>query len=217
MKKYLPISILSFFLFSCHVQKSTETIAFNAHSDSKIEKIQDSLSFELCKIYGLDQGIRDKFLWRNNIDFGNVNTAIDTLNFNRVIDFVKRNGFPTKQLLGEDNIKIECVSNAVTAVLLHNPHRLVLEKKHFDLFLNEVKAKRLTPEYFSTILDKYYWTKSNNKDTRRVFYGSQFGKPCIQTKIETNLAREEIGLKPLEDSEFVDCSGETLDMPANKK
>lgn len=207
MIKKITLVILINLIFSCKSIKNNDT-----HSKQS-NKTQDSLSFELCQIYGLDQGIRDKFLWKKDVDLGNVQSVIDTLNFDRVIDFVKKNGFPTKQLLGEDNIKIECVSSAVTAVLLHNPHRLVNEKIYFDLFVNEIRLNRMKPEYFATILDKYYWAKSNNKNDRRVFYGSQFGKPCIQTKIETNLARVEIGLKPLEDSEFVNCEGEILNMP----
>jgi hypothetical protein len=66
-------------------------------------------------------------------------------------------------------------------------------------------------------MDKYYWTISKNKNTPRVFYGSQFGKPCIQTKETTNKARVEIGLKPLNDDEFVDCEGEELDMPKERR
>lgn len=111
----------------------------------------------------------------------------------------------------------ECVGAAFTAVLLHNPHRLVNEQKYFDLFLNEVRKGNLEPDFYAAILDKYYWAKSTNKETRRVFYGPQFGKPCIQTKEATNKARVEIGLRPLEDSGFVDCDGEKLDMPKERR
>jgi hypothetical protein len=72
-------------------------------------------------------------------------------------------------------------------------------------------------DFYATILDQYYWTKSRNKVNRRVFYGSHFGKPCIQTKTATNEARVEIGLNPLEDSGFVDCGEEQLDMPKERK
>jgi hypothetical protein len=147
----------------------------------------------------------------------NLVTVVDTFNFNRIISFIERNGFPTKHLLGEKNLKNECVEGAVVAVLLHNPHRLVNEQKYFELFLYEIKKGNLTGEYLVAILDKYYWTRSNNKETRRVFYGSQFGKPCIQTKEATNKARIEIGLEALEDAGFVDCGDEVLDMPKERK
>ena len=87
---------------------------------------------------------------------------------------------------------------------------------YFDLFLNEVKKGNLKPESLALIIDKHYWTKSKNKETRRVFYGSQFGKPCIQTKEATNKARAEIGLEVLNNNEFVDCVGEELNMPKER-
>lgn len=179
----------------------------------KQTQIKDSLAFELCQIYGLDQGIRDFSL---KFDKGEAMLAIDSLNFNKVVAFVTDNGFPTQKLLGIENFDKECVALAFPAVLLHNPSRLVKEKKYFDLFLNEVKKSNLDASYFATILDKYYWAYSKNKETRRVFYGSQFGKPCIQTKDATNKARIEIGLKALDDDGFVDCGDEELDMPKER-
>lgn len=179
----------------------------------KQNQIKDSLAFELCQIYGSDQGIRDFSL---KFDKGEAMLALDTLNFNKVVAFVTANGFPTHKLLGIENFDKECVALAVPAVLLHNPNRLVKEKKYFDLFLNEVKKNNLDASYFATILDKYYWVYSKNKETRRVFYGSQFGKPCIQTKDATNKARIEIGLRPLEDDGFLDCGDEELDMPKER-
>lgn len=180
-----------------------------AQDDSKLK---DSLAFELCQIYGFDQGIRDFSLDFNRRE---IMPKIDTLNFNRVVSFVEQNGFPTRKLLG-NRMDIECVGGAVIAVLLHNPHRLVNEQRYFDLFLNEVKNGNLPADFFATILDKYYWAHSKNKETRRVFYGSQFGKPCIQTKEATNLARLEIGLDALKDEDFVDCENEELNMPKQR-
>jgi len=180
-----------------------------AQNDSKLK---DSLAFELCQIYGFDQGIRDFSLDFNRRE---IMPKIDTLNFNRVVSFVEQNGFPTRKLLG-NRMDIECVGGAVIAVLLHNPHRLVNEQRYFDLFLNEVKNGNLPADFFATILDKYYWAHSKNKETRRVFYGSQFGKPCIQTKEATNLARLEIGLDALKDEDFVDCENEELNMPKQR-
>ena len=180
-----------------------------AQDDSKLK---DSLAFELCQIYGFDQGIRDFSLDFNRRE---IMPKIDTLNFNRVVSFVEQNGFPTRKLLG-NRMDIECVGGAVIAVLLHNPHRLVNEQRYFDLFLNEVKNGNLPADFFATILDKYYWAHSKNKETRRVFYSSQFGKPCIQTKEATNLARLEIGLDALKDEDFVDCENEELNMPKQR-
>jgi uncharacterized low-complexity protein len=89
------------------------------------------LAFELCEIYGLDQGIRDPGL---NFKAGDVWPQIDILNFNRIVLFLENNGYPNEELLGKENMQHECVSAAFTAVLLHNPHRLVSEQRYFDLF-----------------------------------------------------------------------------------
>lgn len=204
MKKYL---FLITFL-------STVNLIAQTSKNIRNTFVQDSLAFELCKIYGSDQGIRDFSL---NFNRTEIMPKMDTLSFNKIVSFLIINGYPNKALLGERNMKHECVEAAFVAVLLHNPHRLVNEQKYFDLFLNEVKKGNLDPGFYATILDKYYWAKSKNKEDRRVFYGSQFGKPCIQTKEATNKAREEIGLKPLEASGFVDCGNEQLDMPKERK
>lgn len=185
-----------------------------AEIDLRLERKQDSLAFELCQIYGLDQGIRDSRITFNKAE---IMSSIDTLSFIRIVNFVVMNGFPTEELVGKRNYSQECVVLSFPAVLLHNPKRLVNEQKYFDLFLNEVKKGNLQAEYYAMILDKYYWGNSKNKTTRRVFYGSQFGKPCIQTKEATNKARIEIGLEALEDDGFVDCGDEVLDMPKERR
>lgn len=208
MKKHLcfiPSILFISVLLSCSNSKIT-----NNNNSKRIQFKQDSLAFEVCQMYGLDQGIRLSEGFKDKSKFIQ---NIDTLNFKKVVAFVKANGFPNKALLGEKNFNYECVQGSFGAILLHNPHRLVNEQIYFDLFLNEVKKGNLKPDFFAAILDKYYWTISKNKKTRRVFYGSGFGKPCIQTKEATNQARKEIGLKALKDDEFVDCAGEELIMP----
>lgn len=208
------ISVFSLLLLSCKTHKIVDSKSENSVPfDEHILKKQDSLAFELCQIYGFDQGIRNKKISK----YIEKQQSIDTFNFNRIVDFVKTHGFPTKELVGNKNFEVECVEGAFLAVLLHNPHRLVNEKIYFNLFNDEVKKGNLKSERFANILDKYYWTKSKNKKDRRVFYGSQFGKPCIQTKDETNKARLEIGLKELKNSEFVDCLGEELHLIRERK
>ncbi|MFD2907344.1 hypothetical protein ACFSX9_01210 [Flavobacterium ardleyense] len=210
MKLFVSIILLG--LLGCK-SKSELTYTTINHNFEKND-IQDSLAFELCQIYGFDQGIRDFNLKFNKRE---VMPAIDSLNFAKVANFVKSYGFPTEELVGEKNLDRECVLMAVPAVLLHNPHRLVNEEQYFNLFFNEVKKNNIEPSFFASILDKYYWVNSKNKKTRRVFYGSEFGKPCLQTKEATNKARIEIGLKPLQDNGFVDCEGEDLNMPKERR
>lgn len=205
--KLLIIIIIS----SCTVKKRS----FNgSQADLILKKKQDSLAFELCQIYGLDQGIRLSEGFPNK---AKLSQNIDTFNFKKVVAFIKKNGYPTEKMLGKSNLSHECVEGALTAVLLHNPHRIVNENEYFEFFLAEVKKGNIKPSFFADILDKYYWTKSKNKENRRVFYGSQFGKPCIQTKEATNKARVEIGLAILKDNEFVDCGAEILDMPKERR
>ncbi|MEZ0006862.1 hypothetical protein ABH942_002240 [Flavobacterium sp. 28YEA47A] len=208
-KILLSFVIVSSLIFSCSRKHTTKTNIPISENTFK----QDSLAFELCKMYGFDQGIRDNKLSFNKKE---LMPKIDSTNFANMVDFIIKNGYPTEALLGERNMKHECVEAAVVAILLHNPHRLVNEKVYFDLFLKEVNKGNIDNAFFASVLDKYYWLNSTNKKQRRVFYGSQFGKPCIQTKEATNKARIEIGLKPLNEDEFIDCGQEELNMPKKR-
>lgn len=164
------------------------------------ERFSDSLAFELCEIFGLDQGIRNSGGYENKM---RAIQNTDTLNFNRLIDFIKKHGIPNEKLLGKENYSHECVKAAFGAVMLHNPHRIVNEKENFDFFISLIEKDQLKPETLALILDKYYWSKSRGKS---VLYGSQFGKPCVETKAKTNKARKVIGLEALPDSLFVKCN-----------
>lgn len=132
----LFIFLVLFSVYGC--SSSSQLKKSEQEHTVKQNQIKDSLAFELCQIYGSDQGIRDFSL---KFDKGEAMLALDTLNFNKVVAFVTANGFPTHKLLGIENFDKECVALAVPAVLLHNPNRLVKEKKYFDLFFNEVKKK----------------------------------------------------------------------------
>lgn len=210
IKIYLaPLTLLAVAISSCSYRHVDSQLHTYTNINDVISR-QDSLAFELCKIYGFDQGIRDTELKFNKRE---LMPKIDSLTFDKIVAFVRSNGYPTEVLLGERNMGHECVEAAVPAVLLHNPHRLVKDKSNFELFLNEVKRGNLDKDFFASVLDKYYWINSPNKKQRRVFYGSQFGKPCIQTKEATNKARVEIGLEALADDGFIDCRDEILNMP----
>lgn len=204
MKKLplLAASMLIFLVYSCITIKA-ENITTDGKSIKTVNtKLQDSLAFELCKLYGSDQGLRDPYIYGGKVGWAYVQ-KIDSINFKKLVAFVKDNGFPTKKLLGEKNYSHECVEAAAIAILLHTPHILVKDKEYFNVFLNEVKKGNLKAEMYATILDKYYWVKKGNN--HRVLYGSQFGMPCKAMREESNKARAEIGLAPLADSLFVDC------------
>ena len=86
---------------------------------------RDSLAIQLIQLYGSDQVAR-----RNNRLFA----ALDSINFDCLVQFIEKNGYPTSKLMGEKYMKLDEVGAAAGAILLHNPHKLVNEKKYFDFF-----------------------------------------------------------------------------------
>lgn len=193
--------ILSTLLFSLLLLACNEKGQINPSDQSENLTIvtQDSLAFKLCEMFGLDQGIRD-----TDLDYNKrvVMPKIDTISFNKLVNIIKIHGYPTKHLLGEKNWAHQCVGASATAIMLHNPHRLVNEVEYFNLFLEEVNNGNMDRAFLATVLDKYYWSRSRGQ---KVMYGSPFGVPCIETKEETNQLRKEIGLDPLNDNEFKVC------------
>ncbi len=168
--------------------------------------LQDSLAFELCKIYGSDQGIRDmKLITRKETGAVAFSPFLDSVNFYKILDFVKENGIPRKELLGEENFYHECVELSYVAVLLHTPHMLINNKEYLDVFLNEVDKGNMKRTFLADILDKHYWVRRDEFGNKKLLYGSQFGKPCRKYRHESDSARAVIGLLPLPDSSFIDC------------
>ncbi len=200
MRIFVFIFCLLFVIFSCGGLKKSE-VANNREFCNNLAHFQDSLAFKLCQMYGLDQGVRLSTGAEGKWSFI---LPVDSLNFNQAIDFIKIHGYPTEELVGKTNFSHECVQLSFTAIMLHNPSRIVNDKNNFQLLLAEVNKGNLDRKMFANMLDKYYWLKRGNN--HRVLYGSDFGKPCLETKNETNAARAEIGLEPLEDSEFTNCN-----------
>lgn len=195
MKKLLFLSIL-LLSFAC-----TENKKPSISEESTVnQQLIDSIAYELCTMYGLDQGIRNEgtFILSKREDI----LKIDSINFAKLVRIVKEFGYPNKAFFGKEHIPHECVELSSMAIMLHNPHKIIHDQALFDLFLDEVNKGNLSREFFATILDKYYWSKSRGE---RVMYGSSFGVPCIDTKDETNRLRMEIGLEPLKEEEFKDC------------
>lgn len=189
-----------FILFSFIVVGAVGQTKQVSDTTSKKE-FQDSLAFELCQIYGLDQGIRQ---W--NIGCGAEGMLkIDSVNYNKILDFIEKYGFPSYSLLGE-NFKYECVQMAAIAVLLHNPHKISKDKKVLELLVREYKKGNMTEGTLYFIIDKYYYFKTY-KTTKKVYYGPSWKtKPCIQDRAISDSLRLDIGLPPLKDEDFRDCS-----------
>ncbi len=198
MKYLKTLTLLSVVLFLLQTCKSTDIKG----SADVIRKRQDSLAFELCKIYGLDQGIRKSPGMPNKWNFM---LPIDSINFFKILDFTKTHGFPNKKILGQENYSHECVQASAIAILLHTPHILVNNKEYLDVFIEETNKETLKKETLALILDKYYAIRRDEFGNRRQLYGSQFGKPCKKFRRESDSVRAVIGLAPLPDSLFVQC------------
>ncbi|MFO7702172.1 MAG: hypothetical protein R6V37_04160 [Psychroflexus maritimus] len=199
MKKIILITASFAFLICCNSNQIKKETTIENVGKASLNRYQESLALELCTMFGLDQGIRFDSLEYNRRE---VMPKIDSLNFKRLVNFIKQNGFPNENSIGNRFTGHECVEAAAITIMLHNPHRLVNEKEYFDLFYEEVEKGNLPRSYFVDVLDKYYFMKSG---WQHAMYGSQFGQPCITTKKQTNRLRKEVGLEPLKDEEFKSC------------
>lgn len=198
MKRASVLILLSFLLIGCDFKLIKDEGKVLSDDMMLIEQ-QDSLAFELCEIYGLDQGIRQRGILEHiiNTDAGK---AIEQYNFEKIIDFIVKYGYPTERIVGKRNYEMECVNSAAWAVLLHNPKKV--RENHLDLLLDEVNKGNMTYENIANILDKEIWANSRGED---VLYGSDFGMPCSFQKEETQAARKKAGLPPLDEALFENC------------
>lgn len=182
-------ALLLISFYSCKVQKVIQDKLDNNHK-------KDSIAFKLCELYGSDQISRKKNFFYDKLD---------SLNFNLLNEFIKKNGFPTKKNVGKKNMKFECVNSVAFSILLHSPHRLINEKKTLNIYLNEVKKGNLKMKSLLTVLDKYYWVRKDKEGKSMLVYGSQFGTPCLKYRKKSDSLRAELGLKPLKISQFKIC------------
>lgn len=191
MKKRIFVYFTIILFSSCN-----NHIISNDNSSIADSGLVDSLSFELCMIYGSDQNIRSV---NNSKEALKVMQSLDSLNFIKIIDYIKKNGFPNKQQLGA-NFEYECVQLSAFSVLLHNPARCV-ENDIYKLLREEVKKGNVNPKNIAMILDKYYVYHKGYS-----LYHTSFGKACISNKKIVNAARIDIGLMKLPDSLFIKCN-----------
>ena len=125
----------------------------------------DSIAITLAEIRALDQGIRDNSnLYRTNSRAFKLHT--DSLCFSKAIWLIEHYGYIND--LGKYNDSFGYLFEALPAVLLHNPQRLI-EPQTYDLLKREVEAGRLPAEFVATLLDKYYVMKE-----KRTLYFSGF-------------------------------------------
>ena len=167
--------------------------------DSEITRL-DSIAITLAEIRALDQGIRDNphLYFSNSRAF---RLHMDSLCFSKAIWLIERCGYISN--LGKYNNSFGYLLEALPAVLLHNPQRLI-EPHTYDLLKREVEAGRLSAEFAATLLDKYYVMKE-----KRTLYFSGFRKwlqppyPQKRDQALSDSLRQDLGLPVLPDSVFV--------------
>ena len=180
---FIKVLLLFVVLYGCSAQSKRNS--------------KNNLAFELCEIYGIDQGIRQEGIVIDKKS----NIKIDSLNFQRVINFINKNGYPNKDNIGT-YINEKCVQATATIVLLHNPQHIVNNKENRDILIKEVKKGNMKEETLLLIMDKYYWHISKGK---KVYMGSKFGKPCIKDRVKSDSLRKAISLPALKTEDFKNC------------
>lgn len=190
MKHFLTSLLLLFLFVNVHAQEETQISQ------------QDNLAFELCHLNAIDQMIRTPEYF--NILKEHM-VKVDSLNFDKFITFVRKNGFPNEKLVGERNWIQGCVRSPGFLYLVHNPKKVA--KEYYNLFKGEVEKGNLSPIMFSYALDRYYVSTEGRSyfDTPYKAWTSANGV-CLQDKAKSDSLRISIGLEPLPESTFIDCS-----------
>jgi hypothetical protein len=187
MKHFIILSLFSLLFVNICAQEIKDT---------------NTLAFDLCELSAIDQTIRTpEYFDVLKKEFAKV----DSLNFNKFIKFVKANGFPNKKLVGEGNWVHGCVRMTGFMYLVHNPKKVAGE--YYNLFKAEVDKGNLSPTMFSYALDRYYVSVEGRSyfDTPYKVWTTANGV-CLQDKAKSDSLRRSIGLEPLPESAFIDCS-----------
>lgn len=107
-------------------------------------------------MYGLDQGVRDSLLhqFKKKADVRAFLFSVDSINFQRATEIIKKYGWIDGKVLGETYLHKESINASLLAIFLHNPRRL---NRHLrQMLISEVKKGRLSSSTCMLILDKYY-------------------------------------------------------------
>ena len=116
----------------------------------------DSIALVLSEMYGLDQGVRDSSLHqlKKKADVRAFLFSVDSINFQRATEIIKKYGWIDGKVLGETYLHKESINASLLAIFLHNPRRL---NRHLrQMLISEVKKGRLSSSTCMLILDKYY-------------------------------------------------------------
>ena len=192
----------AFTIVACLLTACAPVSTNSNHQSKPVSEVTrlDSIAIILAEIGALDQGIRDNSnLYVANSRAFKLHT--DSLCFSKAIWLIEHYGYIND--LGKYNDSFGYLLEALPAVLLHNPQRLI-EPQTYDLLKREVEAGRLSAEFAATLLDKYYVMKE-----KRTLYFSEFRKwlqppyPQKRDQALSDSLRQDIGLPVLPDSLFV--------------
>lgn len=193
MKCLVPL-LLFLLVVSCSVNRTNqEQIAVETMSHV------DSIAFQLFEIWALDQGIRNRDVFDAK---SKVVAAVDSLCFVKSVDFIKKNGWPTKRMLGKYS-NYEAVDGALFPVMLHEPRRMNELEIH-EMLINEVKDGHLSAQACALFFDKY-WVVCHKKsmyNTAFKAWTKSRGVLLSDRQVSDSLMRE-IGLDVLPDSVFI--------------
>lgn len=200
--KIIFCALLSLLFFIGWIAPANNLFGFeNVNNDKNTNTLSrvDSMAIFLADIWSLDQGIREDVKMYSRLDKA-FKYKMDSLCFNKAIRFIECFGWPTD--IGKYNPEFGYLLQTLTAVMLHNSHRL-MDSSVYQLLKNEVIENRLNPNTLSLFLDKYYVVYE-----KRTLYYSQFRKflsvpfPYKADKLLSDSLRADIGLKSLPDSVF---------------
>lgn len=116
----------------------------------------DSIVLVLSEMYGLDQGVRASSLhqFKKKADVRAFLFSVDSINFQRATEIIKKYGWIDGKVLGEPYLHKESINASLLAIFLHNPRRL---NRHLrQMLISEVKKGKLSSSTCMLILDKYY-------------------------------------------------------------
>lgn len=198
--------VLSGIMFLLTLQLHAQALADLELSDSTRKR----LAFELFEIYIADQAIRHEKIWLHpNFEqeaWSAPLQSIDSINYDRFFDMVRRYGWPSKKRLEPYYIDHACFQAPGMVILLHNPKRIAKEQDIYQLLKHEALVCRLDKQWLADALDKYYVVYEH-----RSLYGTQMknwkrctlGGVSIHDRQLSDSLRRDIGLPPLDESEFV--------------
>ncbi len=143
--KHALLLLVIFGSFSYSATASNELL----HRDKLTRR--DSAALELVQLWGYAQGAHDVLLQSPSPMLVNNMAVVDSICFDRAIQFIRHYGYPTPTLLGK-YARLE-QTQVLIPILLRNRTRLAAPDIR-ELLQNEAKAHRLSRKVLNTLLEE---------------------------------------------------------------